>query len=638
MAQVAYNFRVVIQQPMAVTRAAMVIDYASIIRGLRLSPKAIQNNIEEMNQYSGIAAWKDLGFYDTNISRGLTDMIKHKKTGMEKFREAGMWGAEKADQLTWAAMWSACKEEVQRKHGILPGNEHFYEAVSSLFEEVVYKTQVVDSVLTKNEYLRSKGLFARATGSFMSEPTATASMVVDAFDKYRMDLQKKGGNHRDAWRKNGKRIGRMLYVYGLSQVILAAVQAVSDAFRDDDEYEEYGEKWMDAFVGNMIDELNPFNKLPLVSEFCELAKNMLNAVGVDTYGYKTSAVWMQYADDLVKGTQILYQKIWGEGNNYTYYGGISKLLNAASGATGVPLAAVTREIVTGWNSIIKYMAPDLVVKSYDPGDKSTIKYAYLDGYLTKEEAYRELLDKGIAEDENEAYWTVQEWDGGNGYSKYDAINQAVRNGYDITKQMAELTSHGHTEEQVVSNIKSSVGKWYQDGEITDQQAVSMLKKYTGLSADEAKSAVNKWKLKVDNGISFDDIKDSFMGGETSYSAAVDMYVKYGGLSRKDATEKVSTWDFIKKHPGCEDISYEAIESYQEYCERTGMSAKVFYDAWKYNYSAKSDVDASGKAISGSKKTKVLLYINGLNLSYAQKDSLYYAFGWSQSTINEAPWH
>ena len=204
--------------------------------------------------------------------------------------------------------------------------------------------------------------------------------------------------------------------------------------------------------------------------------------------------------------------------------------------------------------------------------------------------------------------------------------------------MAELTSHGHTEEQVVSNIKSSVGKWYQDGEITDQQAVSMLKKYTGLSADEAKSALNKWKFKVDNGISFDEIKDSFMGGETSYSAAVDMYVKYGGLSRQEATEKVSTWDFIKKHPGCEGISYAAIESYREYCERTGMSANVFYDAWKYNYSAKSDVDASGKAISGSKKTKVLRYINGLNLSYAQKDSLYYAFGWSQSTINEAPWH
>lgn len=57
-----------------------------------------------------------------------------------------------------------------------------------------------------------------------------------------------------------------------------------------------------------------------------------------------------------------------------------------------------------------------------------------------------------------------------------------------------------------------------------------------------------------------------------------------------------------------------------------------------SYSAKADTDANGKAISGSKKEKVLQYINGLNLSYAQKDSLYYAFGWTQSKINEAPWH
>ena len=638
MAQVAYNFRVVIQQPMAITRAAMIIDYGSIIRGLRLSPMAIQKNIEEMNQYSGIAAWKDLGFYDTNISRGLTDIIKHKKTGMEKFREAGMWGAEKADQLTWAAMWSACKEEVQRKRGIMPGSEHFYEAVSSLFEEVVYKTQVVDSVLTKNEYLRSKGLFARATGSFMSEPTTTASMLVDAFDKYRMDLQKKGGNHRDAWRKNGKRIGRTVLVYCLGQTILAAVQAVADAFRDDDEYEDFLEKWFEAFKGNLFDELNPFNKLPLVTEFCDLAKRLLDAVGVDTYGYSPSSIWLQWADDLVKGTQILYQKIFGDGNNYTWYGGISKMLKAVSGMSGVPMAAVTREVITGWNSVVQYMAPDLVVKSYDPGDKNTIKYAYLDGYLTEDEAYQELLNKGIAKDENDAYWTVQEWGGGEDYSKYDAINQAVRNGESITKQMAELTSHGYAEKDVISNIKSSIGKWYQECEITGHQAVTMLTRYTGLTADEANASVNKWKCKVETGIAFDDIKDSFMDGETSYSRTVDMYVKYGGLSRQEATEKVYTLDFIKKHPGCDDISYSAIESYETYCERTGINAKVFYDAWKFNYSAKADVGSSGKAISGSKKLKVLRYINGLSLSYAQKDSLYYAFGWSQSTISEAPWH
>lgn len=270
--------------------------------------------------------------------------------------------------------------------------------------------------------------------------------------------------------------------------------------------------------------------------------------------------------------------------------------------------------------------------------QSAVRYAYLDGYLTEDEAYQELLNKGIAKDENDAYWTVQEWGGGEDYSKYDAVNQAVRNGESITKQMAELTSHGYAEKDVISNIKSSIGKWYQEGEITGHQAVTMLTRYTGLTADEANASVNKWKCKVETGVAFDDIKDSFMGGETSYSRAVDMYVKYGGLSLQEATEKVYTWDFIKKHPGCDDISYSAIESYETYCERTGMNAKVFYDAWKFNYSAKADVDSSGKAISGSKKLKVLRYINGLSLSYAQKDSLYYAFGWSQSTISEAPWH
>lgn len=505
MAQVAYNFRVVIQQPMAITRAAMVIDYSSIIRGLRLSPKAIQKNIEEMNQYSGIAAWKDLGFYDTNISRGLTDIIKHKKTGMEKFRETGMWGAEKADQLTWAAMWSACKEEVQRKRGIMPGSEHFYEAVSSLFEEVVYKTQVVDSVLTKNEYLRSKGLFARATGSFMSEPTTTASMLADAFDKYRMDLQKKGGNHRDAWRKNGKRIGRTLYVYSLGAVILAAVQAVADAFRDDDEYEEYGEKWMEAFIGNIIDELNPFNKLPLVTEFCDLAKNLLAAVGVDTYGYAPSSIWLQWADDLVKGTQILYQKIFGDGNNYTWYGGISKMLKAVSGMSGVPMAAVTREVITGWNSIIQYMAPDLVVRTYKQKPETEIKYTFLDGKM-------------------------------------------------------------------------------------------------------------------------------------SYDKAVQALIQDAGYSYEDATKKVDALKFQRDNPKYSDASESSVQKYLEFGNPNKISPEVFFDVWSFESDAIADRDKNGKPIGGSKRDKVCDYINNQNLTKAQKDALYFVFGYSKETIKDTPWH
>ena len=117
-----------------------------------------------------------------------------------------------------------------------------------------------------------------------------------------------------------------------------------------------------------------------------------------------------------------------------------------------------------------------------------------------------------------------------------------------------------------------------------------------------------------------------------------MYITYGGYSKEDAAEKVTVMAFVKKHPDCDGISYAAIENYQAYCEASGVPAATFYDAWKYNSDAKADVDASGKSISGSKKVKVLDYINGLNLTYKQKDSLYYAFGWAKSTLDEAPWH
>ena len=403
MAQVAYNLRVVVQQPLAITRAAMLIDYGSIIRGMKLSPAAIQRNIQQMQKYSGIAAWKDLGFYDTNISRGLTDIIKHNETFRDKLGNVGMFGAEKADQLTWAAIWSACKEEVSRKHGIQPGSEAFYEAVTSLFEEVIYKTQVVDSVLTKNEFLRSKGFFARATGSFMSEPTTTASMLADAFDKYRMDLQRKDFTPRQAWEKNWRNIGRTAYVYTVSAVILAAVQAVADGLRDDDKYEKYADKWQEAFIGNVIDELAPFNKLPIISDVYELSKELLRAVGVDTYGNSPTSVLMQWYDSLVKGTEIIYKKITGDENNrYTWYGGAYKLLQAVSGMTGLPMAAATREIVTAWNNTVGKMVPSYLVRTYEQDPKLEIKYSFQDGYLTELEAQNALIrDAGFTAEEAE---------------------------------------------------------------------------------------------------------------------------------------------------------------------------------------------------------------------------------------------
>ena len=642
MAQIAYNFRVVVQQPLAVTRAALLIDYGSIMKGLKLSPAAIKKNVAEMREHSGIAAWKALGFYDVNISRGLTDTIKHSSTLMQDIGEVGMKGAELADTVTWAAMWSACKEEVIKKQKLRPSDAGFYEAVTKLFEDVVYKTQVVDSILTKNEFMRSKGFWARATGSFMSEPTTTASMLIDAVDKYNADL-KRGMDRSQAWEKNKRMIGRTIYVYAVSATLLAAVQAIADAWRDDDDYETFLEKWLEAFGGNIVDELMPINKLPILSDFYDVAKEVLSIFGVDTYGNPPQSVFMQWYDSLIKGTEIIYDKIAGKDTNYTWYGGIYKLLQALSGMIGAPMAATTREVVAIWNNIIGAMAPSLKVKTYYAGEENELKYAYADGYLTFEEAARELIEQGLVDNEDEAYFTVSGWEAGEGYSRYDAIYDAVLNGGDFDAAMNELTSHGYTEKDVMRQIKSRIGTWYSDDtsdvRVSKQQAIAMLEKYTDLTDEEITKTVNRWSSKVVTGIAYDDIDEAFLEGKISAARASEMYQRYGGLTTEAAGEKVAVLKFIKDYPQFEagDVSYSMVEGFLGYGESAGIDVNVFYDVWKYNTAAKADVDKNGKAISGSKKEKVLDYIDSLPLSKKQKDSLYYALGWAESTIREAPW-
>ena len=598
-AQVAYNFRVVVQQPLAITRAALLIDYGSIIKGMKLSPAAIKQNIREMHSHSGIAAWKSLGFYDVNISRGLTDLIKHKDNWVDKVSDVGMWGAEKADLLTWAGIWSACKEEVIKKQRLTPRSDGFYDAVTQLFEEVIYKTQVVDSVLTKNEYLRSKGLFARITGSFMSEPSTTASMLIDAYDKYHADMQR-GMTKQQAWKKNGRMIGRTAYVYGLSAVILAAVQAIADAFRDDDDYETFMEKWLEAFWGrklidgNLFDELNPLSKLPIVADAYESVESILapflKHFGADFYTTSQNTPWGQIAEYGTKVAEIIADKMFGKETKYTDYSVVYKLLQVASGITGLPMAAATREIVTVWNNIVGAMAPSLKVKTYDAGGKNEIKYAYQDSYLTDEEAAAELLNQGLVDTEDEAYWLIQGWEAGEGYSRYDAILGAVRNGGDIKAAMAELTAHGYKEDDVLSQVKSQIGDWYKNGEITKQQATDMLSKYFDMDNKNITSLVNEWSCKVVTGIAYGDIKDEYLNGNITAAKAIEMRVRYGGETQKDASAVVQKWTYEKDTGYAYDdmkdtyiagkiSDDEVILSMQQYCGVAKSDAKATVQKW-----------------------------------------------------------
>lgn len=75
-------------------------------------------------------------------------------------------------------------------------------------------------------------------------------------------------------------------------------------------------------------------------------------------------------------------------------------------------------------------------------------------------------------------------------------------------------------------------------------------------------------------------------------------------------------------------------------ELESSSGLTAVEYWEYKVATngiQADRTESGKTIAGSKKQKVLAAIDGLDITKEQKTALYYAAGYAESTLTEAPW-
>lgn len=75
-------------------------------------------------------------------------------------------------------------------------------------------------------------------------------------------------------------------------------------------------------------------------------------------------------------------------------------------------------------------------------------------------------------------------------------------------------------------------------------------------------------------------------------------------------------------------------------ELESSSGLTAVEYWEYKVATngiQADRTESGKTIAGSKKQKVLAAIDALDITKEQKTELYYAAGYAESTLTEAPW-
>ena len=113
-----------------------------------------------------------------------------------------------------------------------------------------------------------------------------------------------------------------------------------------------------------------------------------------------------------------------------------------------------------------------------------------------------------------------------------------------------------------------------------------------------------------------------------------------GYSGEEAQEVMDKWEATsnaKEWFGSGTEWYVA-RAYTDYAEPAGIDRDMFLDFYREaSRTSGEDLDGDGKTDSGSKKKNVLALIDGLPLSSAQKDALYYQQGYAESTIGDAPW-
>lgn len=305
------NVSVIIQQPWAILRATADMKYKYFAMASKYHSK---NNYEECKQYAPVAIIKQMGRFDTGVGVKNTTWLSGEKTVSEKVDDALGWGAGKADEIAWSFLWSSVKAEIADTTDLKVGSEEFLTKAGERFTELVNKTQVYDSVLTKSQNMRNKGLIGSVT-SFMAEPTVSFNMLVNSF----LDFTE--------GKISGKKFARVITSVVTAEIVTAIAQSLVTAARDDDEDKSYLEKYLKNVVANSLSNMNLAGKIPYVRDAITIWE-----------GYNVDRPDAELLADLVKAVKMLSNenKSWDEKAR--------RISEALAALYGVPLKNVLRDI------------------------------------------------------------------------------------------------------------------------------------------------------------------------------------------------------------------------------------------------------------------------------------------------------
>ena len=684
---VAYSLSVLVQQPASIVRAYALIDrkyfgfkgVGAITSGVvkavtNKATKAHTNAYNEMLKYApGVTMTKEIGGFDTatggSIRSYLLDTDKSFKqklktgTALEKGKavldvvddNAIANLPNVADKIAWIEIWNACKRETLATHKDLKANsDEFMKIVGDRFTEVIRATQVYDSIFAKSPMLKSKNLAVQMLVSFMNEPNTVANMAESAV----RDFTK--GDRMTALKK--------AHVLVHSIIFTGVLKSLIYAMRDDEEDETYIEKYIESLTGSLMDDFNPLNYIPILRDAWSVAQGydveradmaiVADAISALNKVIKTASTDRDgmTEDELIELDKKVTEASWN-------------LVESLAAFAGIPMKNIRREInavidhakiasanagkttaMSAWDTISEAVIDSI---PFMGGKSKTDKLyaAIIEGdteYIDRmkatyktEDAYHTAVRKALRENDPRIKEAAQAQISGDPSKRVSIAKQIIADGFSLDDVVTAINSEisamtpdkkpdAKKEKGVYTvadiAIEAANGDWASVRAIKDDIIQTAQK--NGKTKDEAESA---FESSVQS-----EAKEAYLTGSLNDAAAKKLLAEYAGKDEEEAASKVSYWSFLKAYPDYKDFTEATVGDYYEFAEPANIPLDVFAQYVNGTAGLATIYDQWGDEVK-SKREQVLEVIDSLPLTWQQKDALYLAHGYAESTMWDVPW-
>lgn len=562
-AAVGANIRVAIQQPTAYLRAAAVMNPKYLLKGLSSKPAS-----KEAIDNCPIAKWKSWGFYETSMGITMKQLITGQQTVVDKIREKSMWLAGVGDELTWGTLWNACKAEVKDKTDLKEGTAEFTQAVSDRLSEVVDKTQVVDSLLHRSQFMRSTSSFSKILSAFKAEPTKSYNMLRNALVDY---------NNADPGSKKAKakNIARIAAVHIATSILTAGIASIADAFRNDDDEKKWLELYLEAFGGNTLDGINPFSAVPYVGDILSILS-----------GYSVSRMDIEGIEELIQSCESWQKVFSGEKKNPDIWKLMMSSAKGISKVSGLPIANTMRT----FESLYNFFSPDNLGREASSTEYRKLYNSIAEGKYQKQ--YDKLIKKG---------YTAQQLENGvknNLVKSEPRIAQAAQarergNISEYKKIYEELVSEGYPSNAVIKAINNYM---------TMQTAAAQAK-----SNGDDSALSDKLEALLESGYDEDEVDRMI----DEIAAELDPEAE-----QDKAVEEKKLYEYKDLQKALENSDVSSAKEIVEYLRANGKEDKTIRQALTKDLKSEYQEMYKSNDTEGMRRTRQMLY--ELNIGYNDK--------------------